>query len=77
MMLGGDDLKGRAAGNSGQYTVSPAPDVDAGESGSRRGWTDPRPNHFVPRLDVMPIPFAEFYAAVFGGRGLMSGRDWW
>ena len=34
-MLGGDDVKGQAAGNSGQYTVSPAPDVDAGESGSR------------------------------------------
>ena len=24
--------------------------------------------HYTPRLDVMPIPFGEFYAAVFGGR---------
>ena len=61
-----DDL-GLVPGNTGSDRVSPAPDVDAGESGSRAGLDAPRA--YCPRLDVPPWPFGEFEAALRGERG--------
>jgi hypothetical protein len=70
----GGDVVGRAAGNSGQHTVSRA--SIPGEPRSRERLDGPVA--YTPRLDVMPIPFGEFYAAVFGRwGGLLSGHDWW
>jgi hypothetical protein len=58
---------GRVAGNSGQHTVSPAPNTDSRRAGSRERLD--RPAAYTPRLDVLPIPFGEFYAAVFTVEG--------
>ena len=74
-MLGGVEMVADPgavmAGNQVSGAAAPKPQADP-------GWSSPQPpSRYVPRLDVMPIPFGEFYAAVFGGRGLMSGRDWW
>ena len=67
MMMGGDNVIGQSADKSGQHTVSPAPVVDAGESGSRRGWTDP------PPTDAVLYVFDEFFRACVGRSMFRSG----
>ena len=53
---------GRAAGNSGQHPVSPAPSV----AGSRERLDRPAAYPHVHSRTAMPWPFAEFYAAIRG-----------
>jgi len=69
MMLG-DDVTGQAAGNSGQYTVSPAPVVDAGESGSRTRLDRPAAYltaHDLHRpVDPVLATFDDFFRACVG-----------
>ena len=69
-MLGGDDVKGQSADKSEKHPVSPAPDVDAGESGSRTRLDRPAAYltaHDLHRpVDPVLATFDDFFRACVG-----------